>query len=271
MSEEEKNVPKISRRQFVTGAAASVAAVTAGSVLAGCSPKVAETLAPVQAASTAVPAAASTVAPVQAASAPAATGTRPSGYMCDSDWLGKAPVIADADIAQTVTVDVVVCGGGHSGTQAALAAAQLGKTVAVIEKQAADKYTYKGDDICSYNSKFMIDRGFGPYDTGEIVAEYVKRAAGRCSPEVISLFVENSGEMMDNMVSLVPGTSNLLDIENEQAIIQIAYGKPKGTDYPIQQGGYKSWATTLQTIGTTNPTPVNGRDGLSRLTELKLM
>ena len=53
-----------------------------------------------------------------------AATARPFGYMCDEDWLGEAPVIDDADIAQTYTADVVVVGGGHAGTQAALAAAQ---------------------------------------------------------------------------------------------------------------------------------------------------
>ena len=135
MSSQEEKQPKLSRRQFVAGAAASVA----GGVLAGCAPKVAAT----QAAESAAPVAAS---------------ARPFGYMCDTDWLGKPPVIADSDIATTVTFDVVICGGGHAGTQAALAAAQAGKTAAVIEIQPADKYVYKGDDICSYNSKFMLDK-----------------------------------------------------------------------------------------------------------------
>jgi hypothetical protein len=250
MSDEEKQQKGISRRKFLKGAVA----VAGTGILAGCAPKTAATTAPETSAT-------------QPSAAPASA--RPFGYMCDADWLGKAPVIADADIATTVTFDVVICGGGHSGTQAALAAAQLGKSVAVIEMQPADKYTYKGDDICSYNSKFMLDKGFGPYDEGEIIAEFIKRASGRCSPEIIHQFVANSGEMMDNMLSLVPSTSNALDFDNEQFIVQVAYGKPKGSDYPIEQGGYKSWATTMQTIGTTNPNPVDGRTGLSRLTELE--
>jgi succinate dehydrogenase/fumarate reductase flavoprotein subunit len=253
MSEEDEQKKGMSRRSFLKDAAV----VMGTGILAGCAPKVADLTAKgtAPAGGTAVP------------GSPASK--RPFGYMCDEDWLGQAPVIDDKDIATTVTVDVVICGGGHAGTQAALAAAQLGKTVAVIEKQPADKYAFKGDDICSYNSKFMLDKGFGPYDTGEIVAEFVKRGAGRCSPEIISLFVENSGEMFDNMISLVPSTSNLLT-GPQQYIVQVAYGKDKGTDYPIEQGGYKSWATTMQTIGTINPNPVNGRSGVSRLTELEL-
>jgi succinate dehydrogenase/fumarate reductase flavoprotein subunit len=191
------------------------------------------------------------------------------GAICPEDWLGTMPEIAEADISETVDVDVVILGAGHAGTQAALAAAQEGATVAVIEKQPEATYSYFGDDICSYNSQFMIEKGFGPYNTAEIISEYTRRALGRCQPAILKLFVENSGEMMDNMVSLVPSTSDLLDIDNGRAIIQIAYGKDKGSDYPVEQSGYKAWATTLQTIGTTNPTEVVPGRQLSRLTEIE--
>jgi succinate dehydrogenase/fumarate reductase flavoprotein subunit len=208
------------------------------------------------------------------ASAPAAAGSTGTagpvaGTITAEDWLGPKPVIAEASIKDTQTFDVVILGGGHAGTQAACGAAQAGASVAVVETQTEAGYTYYGDDICSYNSKFMLGQGFGPYDTGEILSEFVRRGGGRVSPDIIRLFIENSGEMMDNMVSLVPPASNLLDLAGGQCIIQTAYGKDKGSDYPVQAGGYKAWATTLQTIGTSNPSPVNGRTGLSRLTEIQ--
>jgi hypothetical protein len=81
--------------------------------------------------------------------------------------------------------------------------------------------------------------------------------------------VENSGEMMDNMVSLVPSTSDILDYEGGRCVIQVAYGKNKGSDYPIEQSGYKSWATTLQTAATVNPTEVIPGRRLTRLTEIE--
>jgi succinate dehydrogenase/fumarate reductase flavoprotein subunit len=195
-----------------------------------------------------------------------------AGSIVAEDWLGSPPKIDESKVTETVDVDVVILGGGHAGTQAALGAAQLGASVAVIEKQTEDSYVYFGDDICSYNSKFMIERGFGPYDLGEIVAEYCRRGLGRVNPQIIKLFVERSGEMMDNMVRLVPPESDLLDMENNRCIIQIAYGKPKGSDYPIEQSGYKAWATTLQTIGTANNTfmseVIPGRT-ITRLTEIE--
>ena len=146
----------------------------------------------------------------------------------------------------------MVVGGGHAGTQAALAAAQEGAKVAVIEKHNDGEIVYRGDDICSYNSKMLEAWGFGPYDLDEIVNEYVRRANGRCNTEVIRSFVYNSGEMMDNLASLIPDTSDVFDYEGGQCIVQIAYDKPSGADYPVEVSGYKMWASTVQTVGTKN-------------------
>ena len=75
------------------------------------------------------------------------SATRPDYYMCDEDWLGSAPEIAADEITSTNSFDVVVVGGGHAGTQAALAAAQEGAKVAVIEKHNDGEIIYRGDDI----------------------------------------------------------------------------------------------------------------------------
>ncbi len=199
-----------------------------------------------------------------------AADTPVSGYMCAEDWLGNAPSVDEASIVETVDADVVVLGGGHAGTQAALAAAQQGASVAVIEVQAKDTFSCYGDDICAYNSQFMIDNGFGPYDLGEITAEYYRRSGGRANQRIIRLFVENSGEMFDNLVAVTPETSNFFELAPDNAIIQKAYGKDSGEDYPIELSGYKAWASTLQTIGSFNPTPVDGREEVSRLTEIEI-
>lgn len=242
---------ELDRRSFLKGAA-GVGLIGATAGLIGCAPS----------------------APGESKKASAATSTsssRPTGYMCDEDWLGTAPEIAESDITETKNVDVVVVGGGHAGTQAALAAAQLGATVAVIEKHNDGEIIYRGDDICSYNSEMLTGWGFGPYDLDEIVNEYVRRANGRCNTSVIRSFVYNSGEMMDNLVSLIPATSNVFDYTGGECIVQIAHNKPSGSDYPLQIDGYKMWASTVQTVGTQNKEPVgkNKLTEISRLSEIE--
>ncbi|MDR1358055.1 MAG: FAD-binding protein [Coriobacteriales bacterium] len=253
----EEHEGTLDRRGFLKGAAITGAAAVTAGALAACSPSTGSSTAAADSGSSG------------GGASNAVSGTI-GGAICPEDWLGAPPSIDEANVYETVDVDIVILGGGHVGTQAALSAAQAGASVAVIEAQNSHDYNYFGDDICSYNSQFMINLGFGPYDTGEIVAEYVRRGLGRVSPPIVKLFVENSGEMLDNMVALVPDTSNMLDYAAGEFIVQIAYGKPNGSDYPIEQSGYKAWATTMQTIGTTNPVPlIENRPDMTRLTEIE--
>lgn len=244
-----------SRRNFLKGAA-GLGLIGAASSVLGCTPQGGS-----QGAASGQP------------SRPGADGAaqRTYGYMSDKDWLGQAPSVKPSDITEKKSFDVVVVGGGHAGTQAALAASQLGAKVAVIEKHNDGEIIYHGDDICSYNSKLLESWGFGPYDLNEIVNEYVRRANGRCNTEVIRSFVYNSGEMMDNLASIIPSTSNVFDYANNECIVQIAYNKPKGSDYPVEVEGYKMWASTVQTIGTKNQKPVGKKQltDLSRLAEIE--
>jgi len=138
--------------------------------------------------------------------APEVTGRVP-GYAGPGDWLGTAP--ADPETYEDAgTYDVIVLGGGHSGVGASFAVVDEGCTVAVVEKQAWGNFVdlegtgsnmggWYGEDIGHVNSQFLIDRGYGPFDTGAITAEFCLRAAGRVNPDIIRSFVQNSGKMFD--------------------------------------------------------------------------
>ena len=239
----------ISRRGFFKGTAALIGV----SVIADSDLKAAETQTPVAAESDHVP-----------------------GYIGEGDWLGTPPVIPDSQITKTIDVDVLVLGGGHAGLLAALGASDKGAKVAVIERKdeagfLTDYWHRIGEDIANVNSKWLLKRGYGPYDTGEITQEFVKRALGRCNPDVIRLFVENSGAMFDRMVEVYESYeaqrkaddsavkfkysdgvtetydfSNLMD--NKYLFNQIQKDRsPK--DYPIECGGYKTWPCVAQFQG----------------------
>ncbi len=168
----------ISRRDFIKGAAASAFGVAAAGLLAGCST---ESTTP-------------TASPDASATPSTPTG-RITGYSGPGDWLGEAPVISD--YAKEVNVDVVVVGGGHAGVQAALAAAEAGLKVAVLERMEEDLFTWYGEDIGAFNSKLQQEIGFGTYDLGEVVNEFVTRSGGRCFQAIVKSYVHNSGPTLD--------------------------------------------------------------------------
>ncbi len=239
----------VSRRTFVGGAAAAATALTAGAIapVAIAEESAEEALAP-------------------------SKGLAATGYQCEEDWLGEAPQIAPEEIVATYDFDVVVCGGGHSGSQCALAAAQAGAKVGLVEQQSKDGYNAFGVDVCGYNSQLLTDRDLGGYNTGEIVAEFVRRGAGRVNADIIRAFVENSGEMIDNLVSITPETSNMWDFETGQVQVQTAYEMPDASYYPLERSGYKGWASCLQTMGTHNENPIDGKDpaDVMRMTEIEI-
>jgi len=193
---------------------------------------------------------------------------RVPGYCGEGDWLGTPPVIPDSEIAKTIETDVLVLGGGHAGSLAALGASDMGVRVAVIEKMdeagfTRDAWHFLGEDVGHVNSKWLINRGYGPYDTGEITSEFIKRAAGRCNPDIIRLFVENSGAMFDRMCEVYEGYEEQRKTDDSAAALTYSDGVTetfdfsnimdekylynqvqKGLapeDYPIELGGFKTW------------------------------
>ena len=161
-----------------------------------------------------------------------------------SAWPGEKPVIPDSAIKDVANTDVLVLGCGHAGMQCALAAAEKGASVIVIESKKEKKFRWVGEQVGHINSKFLINMGLGPYDENEVIQEFVRCSGYRANPAIIGLFVRNCGEMIDNMISLIPPGNNIL--APDQANVYQPYGNP---EYPIVVGGCKSWAGTLQFRG----------------------
>jgi succinate dehydrogenase/fumarate reductase flavoprotein subunit len=221
----------ISRRNFIKASAITVVSATGANALAATAPE--------------TPTAAS-------------QSGRVIGYCGEGDWLGAAPVIPDADVAKNVDVDVLVLGGGHAGLLAALGASDNGAKVAVVEalaEKAFDTYWGRvGEDIGHVNSKWLIKRGYGPYNTGEIVAEFVKRAAGRCNQEIVRLYVENSGPMFDRMAEVYEEYKDLRKKNDSAVAFKYggAGGGPGGA--PGGAGGAPGGAAQGAAAGSTTVT-----------------
>ena len=210
------------------------------------------------------------------------SGDRVWGYSGPGDWLGKAPEIDSLPISKTLECDVAVVGLGHSGVQAVLGAAEKGAKVIAVEKHSKDTHSWFGEDFGAWNSKVQVEQaGFGPYDLGEVVDEFVTRAGGRVFPEILRLYVYNSGPTMDRMLEVAeemgvdPRVYTYDNTEDGWLIIQANFDYDKWAsgadiydclrkDYPIWPGT-KTWAASCQFMGEYNDHMVNGVAANSKL------
>lgn len=197
------------------------------------------------------------------------------GYSGPGDWLGEAPVIDDADIIETIDADVVVIGSGHSGVQAGLAAAEGGAKTVVCEAMDQEVFSWYGEDMGCFNSKFVMDAGFGEWDLGAITDEFITRGGGRAYPDIVRSYVQNSGAVLDHMVEVAaemgvdPKAYTYDDTPEGWVIIQanMDYDKVMAgddiydclnyTNYPLHPGT-KTWVGSVQFMGPYNDEPIQG-------------
>lgn len=122
------------------------------------------------------------------------------------------PEIAEQDIHARFEADIVIVGGGHAGTQCALAAAEKGASVLVLETKQREKMRWMGEQIGAVNSKYHIEHGFGPYDTDEIVDELYRSSSYMANPVLLKKFVENSASAIHQHI-LSFSTSHIFPIK----------------------------------------------------------
>ncbi len=188
----------ISRRRFLSLTAAS-AAGGAALGLAGCAPR-------------------------QAADKKARRET-PFGMSPDGAatlaFLPKPEPIPEAEITATETFDVVVVGAGASGIPAALAAAESGAKVAVLQKENVV--------VSQGNSGAGIDLAKSePAGIEALVARLMKDNAHRCNPKLIRQWAYNSGEAVTWVIERAKqGGAQVVDQGNGP---QVAIVKVNGYD-----------------------------------------
>lgn len=159
---------ELSRRSFLTGAAATGALAAFG--LAGCAPQ------PSQSA----PAASKESAAESAAS--------------NADWLGSAPEINASDIQETKETELLIIGAGNGGMAAAATAADLGLDFTLCEKAGSIQRTRHW--FGAINTKYTKAAG-AHVDEGRLLNEFSRYASGQCDQRVIRVWIKESAEVTD--------------------------------------------------------------------------
>jgi hypothetical protein len=216
LREEERQIPALSRRAFLKGAVAGTIGTTALGALVACQPN-------------------STDGSTGGGAAGGNGGTTAGNT---ADWLGEKPVVAEADIKQTVDTTLLVIGGGNSGVLAARKAADLGMKVVVMEKQPEDVWAPIGCDVGTVNSQAYLDSGAEPVDEMLVFNEWQIRSYVRSMPEVAKLYATRSGECTDYVRGVAP--------QEELDEYSVYYSFPNGRNrVAINHSGYTSFPGTI--------------------------
>ena len=126
------------------------------------------------------------------------------------DWLGKAPEIAEKDIAKTVTTDILVIGCGTGGMFAVASAAENGGKVIGIDRFSTG--TGIRGDLGAIDSRYQKQAGT-KIDKFDYIAMATRYAGGHVKQELIKLWADNSGETINWLGDRLK--ENGIDLMNE--------------------------------------------------------
>lgn len=190
--------PMVSRRSFLSGAAALGASLAAVG-LSGCAQPKAAAERPAQATES-----------------------------TQENWWGSPSDEASFNITEELETDILVCGCGHAGMTAALAAAQTGASVLVIEKTATYGIfrTFPG----AVGSRIQHAAGVD-IDKLELSNEIMRYASGRANQDIVNLWINESGEWLDWFTELIEPEGVYLTAEPDV-----------GDGW---HGSYRAWPTSL--------------------------
>lgn len=224
----------LSRRQFLIGSTLAGAGI-AGGALAGC-------------------------APASQGGAPASEGGAASAEheifdldsksMTQGTWSWSTPPedIPEGDIAETAACDVLVIGAGLAGCCAAIAAAEEGANVIVVEKSPTDTVCGRGLDIAAFHTKKqqeLVAQGLMEEpDYRQLIRRWIYWAQGRVKEPLLWEWSRKSGACFDWLADLV-------EPKDLTTYVWDGYYKgPDYTEYPVTHAFYIT-GTEEQTFNFT--------------------
>lgn len=121
-------------------------------------------------------------------------------------WRTAPDPIDDGQITDGGTYDIVIIGGGQTGTWAARSAAKNGLAAAVIESQPEDNHAYIGGEVGTINCPWAIEHGAQTIDPQDFMREVFRRNQGRSNQRLIKDYVDHSGALLQEVIDEM-GTS----------------------------------------------------------------
>lgn len=153
-------------------------------------------------------------------------------------WETPPTPIPEADIAETVTTEVLVIGGGISGLAGSARCVYKGLKVICLDK--TERPPAFAGQIAAVNSRVMAEKGI-VIDKKQLAADWLKMSGSRVQEELLWLFLNRSAE----------GFHWLLDLAGDCIDVGVyeAYKGPMFSEYPgthhimLKQGSdkYKAW------------------------------
>lgn len=163
----------LSRRGFVSLAGLGALTVGGAAALSGC-------------------------APAKSSSKGGSQSSSGASAQAGANWYGEPASLDSFAFTDTLDVDIVICGAGHAGLTAALAAADAGAKTLVIDK--GTKYNTMREFWGCIGSKCQKDAGV-EIDPHEVTNELMRYACYRADQRVINLWAKESGECVDWMMT----------------------------------------------------------------------
>ena len=198
---------ELNRRDFLKGALATGALAATGSALAACSPS---------------GGAASGAA--SAGSAAGASDVLTADSYQQMKWSFEIPPepVADADIAETITHDIVVVGAGMAGLCTAVSAAEQGADVIVFS--ASSKPISRGGSNHAIGSKYQKAKGidYSPETAREIVKAEQTAGTYLMDKKKWERWINHSGESID-------WTIDHMEKQGLKCCLEPGYYDPDGT------------------------------------------